>query len=158
MAPLSRALRAELKSEERPQPSALALICPSALTLCALCCGMSAMRAASRGEFSGALVWLGLSAIADGLDGHAARRLNAVTAFGGELDSLCDLVDFGAAPTLVVYEWAEGKIVPLHLSCTNGPRSGMRGASARMPPVPNSLCARRLAGEGRREGGSARPG
>ncbi|KAJ1633196.1 hypothetical protein T492DRAFT_867153 [Pavlovales sp. CCMP2436] len=66
MAPLSRALRAELKSEERPQPSALALICPSALTLCALCCGMSAMRAASRGEFSGALVWLGLSASADG--------------------------------------------------------------------------------------------
>lgn len=76
--------------------SALALLTPSALTLAALCFGMSAVREATRGDFSAALVCLGASAICDGLDGHAARRLNAVTLFGGELDSLCDLVDFGA--------------------------------------------------------------
>ncbi|KAG8463249.1 hypothetical protein KFE25_011246 [Diacronema lutheri] len=86
--------------------SALALLTPSALTLAALCFGMSAVREATRGDFSAALVCLGASAICDGLDGHAARRLNAVTLFGGELDSLCDLVDFGAAPALIVFAWA----------------------------------------------------
>ena len=80
----------------RESPSALALLAPSALTLSALCCGMTSIREAARGEFTASLFWLGVSAIFDGLDGHVARRLNAVTRFGGELDSLCDLVDFGA--------------------------------------------------------------
>jgi CDP-diacylglycerol--serine O-phosphatidyltransferase len=64
---------------------------------------MSSIREAARGEFSASLFWLGVSAIFDGLDGHVARRLNTVTRFGGELDSLCDLVDFGAVRVLIGY-------------------------------------------------------
>jgi len=46
-----------------------------------------------------------LAAIFDGLDGHVARVLHAATEFGAELDSLCDLVDFGVSPALVVFLW-----------------------------------------------------
>jgi CDP-diacylglycerol--serine O-phosphatidyltransferase len=38
-------------------------------------------------------------------DGHVARALQAASAFGAEMDSLCDLVDFGVSPAIVVYLW-----------------------------------------------------
>ena len=38
------------------------------------------------------------------MDGKIARRLNVETNFGKELDSLCDLVSFGVAPALLVYD------------------------------------------------------
>jgi len=39
----------------------------------------------------------------DLLDGFAARKLQAESLFGQELDSLCDIVTFGAAPALLIY-------------------------------------------------------
>jgi CDP-diacylglycerol---serine O-phosphatidyltransferase len=44
--------------------------------------------------------------VLDGLDGRVARLTNTQSAFGAEYDSLSDMVSFGAAPALVMYEWA----------------------------------------------------
>jgi CDP-diacylglycerol--serine O-phosphatidyltransferase len=44
--------------------------------------------------------------VLDGLDGRVARLTNTQSAFGAEYDSLSDMVSFGVAPALVVYEWA----------------------------------------------------
>ncbi|WP_285199614.1 CDP-alcohol phosphatidyltransferase family protein, partial [Klebsiella pneumoniae] len=44
--------------------------------------------------------------VLDSLDGRVARMTNTQSAFGAEYDSLADMVSFGAAPALIVYEWA----------------------------------------------------
>ena len=43
--------------------------------------------------------------VLDGLDGRVARMTRTQSAFGAEYDSLADMVSFGAAPALVIYEW-----------------------------------------------------
>jgi hypothetical protein len=45
-----------------------------------------------------------------------APRPTATSQFGAELDSLCDLVDFGVAPALVTYAWC-GAVTPLVCVC-----------------------------------------
>ncbi|HRI19208.1 MAG TPA: phosphatidylcholine/phosphatidylserine synthase, partial [Burkholderiaceae bacterium] len=47
-----------------------------------------------------------IAMVFDGLDGRVARLTRTQSAFGAELDSLSDMVAFGAAPALVIYEWA----------------------------------------------------
>ncbi|XP_063933844.1 uncharacterized protein LOC135145647 isoform X2 [Zophobas morio] len=66
---------------------------------------MNAVKLAFDKEFQYAFWFLLLSAIFDGLDGHAARALGTSSSFGAELDSLCDLVDFGVSPALVMFLW-----------------------------------------------------
>jgi CDP-diacylglycerol--serine O-phosphatidyltransferase len=44
--------------------------------------------------------------VLDSLDGRVARMTNTQSAFGEQMDSLADMVSFGAAPALIVYEWA----------------------------------------------------
>ena len=47
-----------------------------------------------------------LAMVFDGLDGRVARMTRTQSAFGAEYDSLSDMVSFGAAPALIVFEWA----------------------------------------------------
>lgn len=83
---------------------------PNAITVLALCSGLSAFYFADRAH-NGALPWLvaigaiGAAGILDSLDGPAARLLKASSRIGAELDSLSDLVSFGVAPALVIYMW-----------------------------------------------------
>ncbi len=44
--------------------------------------------------------------VLDGLDGRVARMTHTQSAFGAEYDTLSDMVSFGVAPALVIYEWA----------------------------------------------------
>jgi CDP-diacylglycerol--serine O-phosphatidyltransferase len=44
--------------------------------------------------------------VLDGLDGRVARLTHTQSEFGAEYDSLSDMVSFGAAPALVIYEWS----------------------------------------------------
>src|SRR4030095_10065472 len=46
------------------------------------------------------------AAVLDSLDGRVARMTNTQSAFGEQMDSLSDMVSFGAAPALIIYEWA----------------------------------------------------
>lgn len=80
---------------------------PSVLTLGALVSGLTAARFASEERFSESVICVMLAAVLDGMDGHVARYLGASTDFGFELDSLCDLANFGVTPALVVYFWAK---------------------------------------------------
>ena len=80
-------------------------IIPNALTIAALCFGLTSIRVASEGHFETAVQCMVTSAVLDGLDGHAARALHATTRLGAELDSLCDLADFGVAPALILFFW-----------------------------------------------------
>jgi len=78
---------------------------PSVLTLGAVCSGLTAVRMAEANHFVDSVFCVFCAAVLDGLDGHVARYLGAVTEIGAELDSLCDLVNFGVAPALVMFMW-----------------------------------------------------
>jgi CDP-diacylglycerol--serine O-phosphatidyltransferase len=56
-------------------------------------------------QFEKAAIAIFVAMILDGLDGRVARMTNTQTAFGAEYDSLSDMVAFGLAPSLVMYEW-----------------------------------------------------
>ncbi len=57
-------------------------------------------------RFEHAAVAVFVAMVLDGLDGRVARLTRTQSAFGAEYDSLADMVSFGVAPALVVYEWA----------------------------------------------------
>ena len=61
---------------------------------------------AMNGNFEAAAIGIFCAAVLDSLDGRIARMTNSQSAFGEQMDSLCDMVGFGAAPALIVYEWA----------------------------------------------------
>ncbi len=79
---------------------------PNMITVAALCAGLTALRAAFNGDFGLAVTLIILAAVLDGLDGRLARLLRSESKIGAELDSLCDFVNFGVVPGLVLYLWA----------------------------------------------------
>ena len=83
-----------------------AFIIPSLVTATGIFCGFLAVLSALNGQLRYATGCIALSFFLDGLDGRIARRLNATSDFGRELDSLSDLVAFGMAPAVLVYVWA----------------------------------------------------
>ena len=79
---------------------------PNLLTTAALFAGFYAIVQAMNGRFEHSAVAIFVAMVLDGLDGRVARLTHTQSAFGAEYDSLSDMVSFGAAPSLVVYEWA----------------------------------------------------
>jgi CDP-diacylglycerol--serine O-phosphatidyltransferase len=79
---------------------------PNAITTCALFAGFYAIVQAMNLRFELAAMGIFVAMVLDGLDGRVARLTRTQSAFGAEYDSLSDMVAFGAAPALVVYEWA----------------------------------------------------
>jgi len=81
----------------------LRLLIPNLITLLALCLGLTAIRFAFEGSMEWAVSAIAAAAVLDGLDGRIARALKGTSRFGAELDSLADFVDFGVAPSIVLY-------------------------------------------------------
>jgi CDP-diacylglycerol--serine O-phosphatidyltransferase len=79
---------------------------PNAITTVALFAGFYAIVQAMNNRFGLAAVAIFVAMVFDGLDGRVARLTRTQSAFGAEYDSLSDMVSFGAAPGLVIYEWA----------------------------------------------------
>lgn len=79
---------------------------PNLFTTAALFCGFYAIVQAMNMHFSDAAVAIFFAMVLDSLDGRVARMTNTQSAFGAEYDSLADMVSFGVAPALVVYEWS----------------------------------------------------
>ncbi len=79
---------------------------PNAITLCALFASFYAIVMAMNGRFETACIAIFAAAVLDSLDGRVARMTNTQSAFGEQMDSLADMVSFGAAPALIVYQWA----------------------------------------------------
>jgi CDP-diacylglycerol--serine O-phosphatidyltransferase len=80
-------------------------IVPNAITVAALCVGLTGIRFAIAGDFEKSVQAVILAGLLDGIDGRAARLLKAQTRFGAEMDSLADSISFGVAPALIVYLW-----------------------------------------------------
>ena len=78
---------------------------PDSITLLNLLCGTLACILAMMGQSVPAWLFILAAALFDFLDGFAARLLKAVSPLGKELDSLCDLVSFGLAPSLMLFQW-----------------------------------------------------
>ena len=100
--------RRRLRRPRRTRPEMLPFLhlVPNLVTIVGLCSGLTALRLGFAGRFEPAVALLILAAVLDGLDGLIARRLNAASRFGSELDSLSDFVCFGVVPALLVYEMA----------------------------------------------------
>lgn len=79
---------------------------PNLLTTAALFSGFYAIVQAMNQRFEHAAVAIFVAMVLDGLDGRVARLTHTQSAFGAEYDSLSDMVSFGLAPALIVYEWA----------------------------------------------------
>jgi CDP-diacylglycerol---serine O-phosphatidyltransferase len=78
---------------------------PNLFTTGTLFGGFYAIVAAIDGNFQRAGIAVFIAMVFDGLDGRVARWTNTQSDFGKEYDSLCDMVAFGLAPAIVVYQW-----------------------------------------------------
>lgn len=79
---------------------------PNLFTTASLFAGFYAIVAAINDRFELAAIAIFVAAILDGMDGRIARLTNTQSEFGAQYDSLADMVSFGLAPALVVYEWS----------------------------------------------------
>lgn len=79
---------------------------PNLFTTAALFAGFFAIVQGMNGHFEMAAQAIFIAMVFDGLDGRVARLTHTQSAFGAEYDSLSDMVSFGAAPSLVIYEWS----------------------------------------------------
>ena len=94
-------------------------ILPSLITILNGVCGFAAIVFAGKGAklglgqfsyfaMSGYMILLAM--IADMLDGRLARRVKSTSSFGGQLDSLCDIISFGVAPAFLMLKVLEYKL------------------------------------------------
>jgi CDP-diacylglycerol--serine O-phosphatidyltransferase len=81
-------------------------VLPNLFTLAALFGGFYAIVMAMNDRFDLAAIGVFWAMVLDSLDGRVARMTNTQSAFGEQMDSLSDMVSFGAAPALIAYEWA----------------------------------------------------
>ena len=81
-------------------------ILPNLFTLAALFGGFYSIVMAMNGRFDQAAIGVFCAMVLDSLDGRVARLTNTQSAFGEQMDSLSDMVSFGAAPALIGYVWA----------------------------------------------------
>ena len=79
---------------------------PNAITLLALCFGLTGVSLAIGAEWEKALGAVVFAGVLDGFDGRIARLLRAQSRFGAELDSLSDNIAFGTAPALILFLWS----------------------------------------------------
>lgn len=79
---------------------------PNAVTLLALCFGLTGVSLAISGDWERALGSIVFAGVLDGFDGRIARMLRAQSRFGAELDSLSDNIAFGTAPALIMFLWS----------------------------------------------------
>ena len=78
---------------------------PGMFTVGNLFCGWASIVYAMRGDFATAAPLIGIAMILDTLDGRIARVTGAASDFGGEFDSLADVVSFGVAPAILMFSW-----------------------------------------------------
>jgi len=90
---------------DRPRRRRGAYLLPSLFTMANMFCGYACIMFAIRGDYERAAPFIGFAVVLDMLDGRIARLTGATSAFGTEFDSLADVVSFGVAPAVLVFEW-----------------------------------------------------
>jgi CDP-diacylglycerol--serine O-phosphatidyltransferase len=76
---------------------------PSLFTVLNAFCGFMSLVHSSNGDFTNAAMFIIYASLFDAVDGIAARLTNSASRFGVELDSLSDVISFGAAPSFLIY-------------------------------------------------------
>jgi len=84
---------------------------PNIFTTAAMFSGFYAIVASMNGQFEKAAIAIFIAMVLDGVDGRVARMTNTQSEFGAEYDSLSDMVSFGIAPALVMYQWSLSSLV-----------------------------------------------
>ena len=79
---------------------------PNIFTTLNLFAGFYAIVQGMNHDFEKSAIAIFVAMVLDSIDGRVARLTRTQSAFGAEYDSLADMVSFGAAPALVMYEWA----------------------------------------------------
>lgn len=101
------------------------IVLPNILTTAAMFFGFLSIANSLHGKMHRAGIYIFLAIVFDSLDGRVARMTRTMSSFGGEYDSLSDLVSFGLAPAIFLYisffkelgKW--GVVLPfLYLTCT----------------------------------------
>ncbi len=87
---------------------------PNLFTTGALFAGYYSIIAGINGKFEIAAISVFIAALLDGLDGRVARLTNTESAFGEQYDSLSDLISFGLAPSLLMYNWSLHSLGQIH--------------------------------------------
>jgi len=87
---------------------------PNLFTTGALFAGYYSIIAGINGKYEIAAISIFIAALLDGLDGRVARLTNTESAFGEQYDSLSDLISFGLAPSLLMYNWSLRSLVEIH--------------------------------------------
>lgn len=117
----SKAKKTRLFRRVRRQRVKYITVLPSLITLLNGVLGFTAIIFASRGAeqgiagfsyFAMAGYMILLAMFADMLDGRLARMSQSTSSFGGQLDSLCDLVSFGVAPAFLMLKAIEVRMEP----------------------------------------------
>lgn len=103
-------------------------VLPVLMTLLNGVCGFTAINFAARGMeephrllvikpeltfFSAAAIMIFLGMIADALDGRLARMARSTSSFGGQLDSMSDMITFGVAPAILMLWVVEGSLADI---------------------------------------------
>jgi CDP-diacylglycerol--serine O-phosphatidyltransferase len=83
-------------------------IIPSLFTVGNIFCGYYAIVATLQGRFDYAAIAIGVGTVLDTLDGRIARLTKTTSEFGVQLDSLADVLTFGAAPAMLAFAWGMG--------------------------------------------------
>jgi CDP-diacylglycerol---serine O-phosphatidyltransferase len=97
---------------------------PNMITLSSIFCGFDSIRvsasASGPDDYYKAALLIVFAMFFDILDGRVARATKTQSAFGLQIDSLADVISFGAAPAVLVYQWSlreldVGRVVPFGL-------------------------------------------
>ena len=94
-----------LKAKKREKHISIISLLPNAITLTALCCGVTSLRFALMEKWELAVLSIFFAAFFDVIDGALARLLKATSQLGAQLDSLSDAISFGIAPGFIMYLW-----------------------------------------------------
>ena len=79
---------------------------PNLFTVGAMFAGFYAIIAATHSNFDMAAIAILIAMLLDGLDGRVARLTQTQSEFGAQMDNMSDMLCFGVAPALVLYEWS----------------------------------------------------
>lgn len=109
----TQAAKDSLLRRMRKQRLRYIAVLPSLITILNGICGFASIVFAGKGLFAMAGYMLLLAMIADMLDGRVARMSKSTSSFGGQLDSLCDMVSFAVAPAFLMLKVLDFKLVDL---------------------------------------------
>ena len=97
-------MREPIETEEVPRRRAIYLL-PNLLTTGTVFAGFYGIVASIDGHYTSACIAVFVAALLDGMDGRLARLTHTESEFGKNYDSLADMVAFGMAPAIIVYQW-----------------------------------------------------